>query len=461
VIVAAVEKVSVSDPLHNIKVGQQSHRCPWLDASRHIEQFDYYHSSPDILVKPCCSLRPQDINDFQLSTGTAERNIQRMKNEFSQGHWPKECQVCWKEEQEGMISERLRAFETFNINDLPYRVQELHVKFSNFCNLACRVCNTTESTTYGKIISNEDPEVFIQKDISEHIHWPTLLSYLHLIIKNSNTIRLCLVGGETTLAPGFMKIGQWLIDQNLIGKVSFAVASNTLQMPDRLLDLFRQTAETVISASLDSTHDNFHYVRWPGSWKKVTETISKIYDYRALHDANIKLQVSPNFNINNIFYFDDFLDYWSDNIYDSMQVFNVYAPEVLRIDTVPVYMRPPLIDRLRACIDHRFFDGSRHSELVMSWLLTTIQRLEDFANADSRLWDRYLVINAEFDYLWTYNSRMANLMSFEDRTFYEQAHEKAKTERFTQTPYLLFATNHVKWQQIPIRPQSHSMEAHC
>jgi len=456
----------VSDPLHSIKAGQQSHRCPWLDASRHIEQFDYYHSSKDILVKPCCSLRPQDPKDFQLDTGTAEHNIQRMRYEFSQGHWPKECQVCWKEEQEGMISERLRAFETFNINELPNRVHHVHIKFSNFCNLACRVCNTTESTTYGKIIANQDPEVFTQKDISEHIHWPLLLSYLHEVIKKGNKITLCLVGGETTLAPGFMTIGQWLIDQELIGKVRLAVSSNMLQMPDRLLDLFRRSSGTVIAASLDSTHDNFHYVRWPGSWKKVTETLTKISDYRSLHDAKIELQVSPNFNINNIFYFDDFLDYWSDNTYDSMQVFNVYAPEVFRIDTIPTYMRPPLIDRLRACVDHRFFDGTRHSKLVMSWLLTTIQRLEDFSNADARLWDRYLVVNAEFDYLtntslWTHNSRMADLMSLEDRTFYERSQEQAKTKRLTQQPYLLFDTNHTQWQQIPIRTRSKSMEAHC
>lgn len=449
------------DPLEAIEAGKKTHMCPWLSTARHIEQFDYYHPTKDILVKPCCSLRPQDPKDFQLDTGTAELNISRMARQFEQGQWPVECQVCHREEQQGMISERLRAFEADIARpEAMKEIRHIHLKFSNLCNLACRVCTTTESTLYGKTVETQDPSVFTQADITQHRDWSLLLDYIEPKILADDRIKLCLVGGETTLAPGITLLGQWLIDKGYINRVEFVLSSNMINIPDRLLDLFRQSASVIIAASLDSTHDNFHYVRWPGTWQKATATVNKVLAYRRETGANITLQVSPNFNINNIFYFDDFLDYWSEHEYDAMMVFNVYAPEVFRVDTIPAYIRPVLLERLRACLTHRFFDQPRETKPVASWLATTIERLSDHTNSDQSLWDRYLVVNAEFDHLtntrlWDYNSRLAETMSAEDMAYYREALARAATTRLTEKPGMLFDDRSPQWQMIPIRSSNH------
>ena len=464
-IVAAAAKVSVFDPLAAIEAGKKTHLCPWLHTARHIEQFDYYHPTRDILVKPCCSLRPQDPKDFQLDTGTAEKNIARMAQEFKQGQWPIECQVCHQEEDQGMVSERLRAFEA-NIArpDAMSAIRHIHLKFSNLCNMACRVCTTTESTLYGRTVETQDPSVFTQADITQHRDWSMLLDYIECRILASDPIKICLVGGETTLAPGVQVLAQWLIDRGHIKRVEFVFSSNCLNMPDRLLDLLAQSAGVVIAASLDSTHDNFHYVRWPGTWQRATATVDKILAYRREHNVDITLQISPNFNINNIFYLDDFLDYWSDHEYDSMMVFNVYAPEVFRVDTLPAYMRPAILERLKACLDHRFFAQDRDTKAVMSWLLTTIERLSDLSNVDEILWNRYLVVNAEFDHvtdtrLWDYNSRLAQAMSRDDAEYYHQALTSAAQSRITEKPGMLFDRTSSQWNLIPIR--TNYMEKTC
>lgn len=450
-------KVSVSDPLARIETGKNTHFCPWLRTARHIEQFDYYHPTKDILVKPCCSLRPADPQDFQLDTGTAEQNISRMATEFEQGRWPRECQVCFKEEQQGMISERLRAFEA-NIHrpDAMQAIRHLHLKFSNLCNLACRVCNSTESTTYGRKVETRDPAIFTQPDISEHRHWPILLEYIEKHILADDRIKLCLVGGETLLAPGIDVLGQWLIDKGYINRIDLVFSTNMLSIPDRVLDLSRQSASVIVCASLDSTHDNFHYVRWPGTWDKATAALQKLSRYREEHETNITLQISPNFNINNIFYLDDFLEYWSDHHYDTMLVFNLYAPEVFRIDTLPVRLRPRLLERLRACLDHRFFTQSRDTHTVRSWLMTTIDRLSDYTNENLEMWNRYLVVNAEFDHITEtsierYNSRLAELFSQQDRDLYQWALARAGSKRLTSSPGILFDNANPQWQQISIR----------
>lgn len=456
-IVAVAAKVSVFDPLAAIEAGKKTHMCPWLSTARHIEQFDYYHPTRDILVKPCCSLRPQDPKDFQLDTGTAEKNIARMAQEFNQGQWPKECLVCHQEEDQGMISERLRAFEA-NIArpKAMSAIRHIHIKFSNLCNLACRVCTTTESTLYGRTVETQDPSVFTQEDISQHRDWSLVLDYIEPRILSSDSIKILLVGGETTLAPGIQVLAQWLTDRGYISRVEFVFSSNMLNMPDRLLDLLAKSAKVTIAASLDSTYDNFHYVRWPGTWQRVTATVDKILAYRRDHGVDIHMQISPNFNINNIFYLDDFLDYWSDHEYDSMMVFNVYAPAVFRIDTLPAYIRLELLQRLKACLDHRFFSQNRDTKAVMSWLVTTIERLSDLSNVDQTLWNQYLVVNAEFDHvtgtrLWDFNSRLVQVMSRDDIEYYHQALERAERFRVTEKPGMLFDRDSSQWDLIPIR----------
>lgn len=448
-------KVSVSDTLKIIDSAKRTHSCPWLSSARHIEQFDYYHSTKDILIKPCCSLRPEDPKDFQLDTGTGEQNIQRMKTQFEQGTWPVECQVCKKEEQDGMISERIRAFEF--MQDFPGVMEkrlEIHLKFSNLCNLACRVCLTTESTTYGRTYSAEDPEFFTQADISLHANWSVLLDYLEKHILQDRWIELCLIGGETTLTPGTYVLGDWLRDKGYSGRINLAFASNMMNIPDRLFELFDHYRSVTISASLDSTHDNFHYVRWPGTWSKATNTVSRVLE-RKKQGSSIRLQVCPNFNINNVFYFDDFLDHWADHDFDLMLIFNFYAPEVFRIDTLPDYIRPALIERLTRCLDHRFFSQKKNIEKVRAWLLTTIERLNDKTNIKPMVWQRYLAANAEFDLvtetsIWHYNSRLGDLMSHSDRDYYHRAYEQARIYRITSEPAALFTSTHSRWAMIPV-----------
>lgn len=444
----------MSDLSRAIEVGRQSHSCPWLTTARHVEQFDYYHPTNGILVKPCCSLRPRDPKHFEL--GTQESNIQRMIGQFEQGQWPDECSVCRGEERDSMISERLRGFETFI--DRPEALEtviHLHIKFSNLCNLACRVCNSTESTTYGRKIEERDPDIFTQQDITLHQDWPLLLDYIEQIISRNPAVRICLIGGETTLAPGLEVFAAWLTERNYIQNIKLAFTSNMLNMPDHVLELGKNSQEMVISASLDSTNENFHYVRWPGTWNKATATVDKILAYRRTHGARIMLQVCPNFNTNNVFYFDDFLDYWSDHEYDSMMVFNLYAPSVFRIDTLPAYIRPHLIERLSRCQQHRFFSSQKDSDLVLSWLTTTIERLQDFTNINDELWMRYLRINAEFDHvtgtsIWDYNARLADLLTDEDAAFYRTAVDAAARHRLSKQPGLLFADNNPTWQKIRV-----------
>lgn len=455
-IVVVAAKVFVSNILKTVESAKSTHACPWLESARHIEQFDYYHPTKDILIKPCCSLRPKDPRDFQLDTGTGEANIKRMQAEFEQGHWPTECQVCRQEEQDGMISERIRAFEF--MADYPRVMEqriEIHIKLSNFCNLACRVCYPTESTTYGRTYDKDDPVVFTQPDISEHKHWPVLLDYLEKRILGDRWIDLCLVGGETTITPGTYALAEWLQEKGYIGKLNLALSSNMMNISDKLFDLFDLFKTVTVSASLDSTHDNFHYVRWPGTWDKATHTIECILE-RKRKGSPIRLQICPNFNINNVFYFDDFLDYWADNQFDLMMIFNFYAPEVFRIDTLPPYIRPALLGRLKSCLDHRFFYQQQQTQKVRSWLMTTIDRLSDEGNFNPLVWQRYLVANAEFDYstdtsLWIYNSRLGDLFSPDDRIYYEQAFQMAQSRRLTDETAMLFTSVHPRWDMIPIR----------
>ena len=105
----------------------------------------------------CCNL---DASLFVPSPG--QDAFADIKQQQADGEWPSACYQCWKEEQNGGQSERLRAFAEIPQDRFEQFVEnqtisefEFRVKFSNFCSLACRSCAAEESSTFSKITNSQ------------------------------------------------------------------------------------------------------------------------------------------------------------------------------------------------------------------------------------------------------------------------------------------------------------------
>ena len=290
--------------------------CPMMDTSMFIRpkmlyEFQFKHDISKTPLKvssipelACCCTIDQELIDIDVAKLTDSNPLKALSDQFNETALPKPCHFCEEQEQSGAISERLRSAGYFFNTDESWDSYledrknvshyEINIKFSNFCNLACRVCSPTESTTYGKITNTGGTS---EGDISENtVEWNLLLEFIEKKILEYSLVKLITVGGETFLNDGFYKLIDWLCEKDYAKKVEIRITTNLTVNPTAdLLKKFEQFREIGICASLDSTYENFHYVRWPGKWSKIEENINTFSEYNSLH-KNLNFFLVINWN---------------------------------------------------------------------------------------------------------------------------------------------------------------------
>ena len=116
-----------------------------------------YGSAGGDLV-PCCEAQEIPLNEKGESAIQSwnNKNYKELRRALANGERPKRCDVCWHNEDSGIISNRLQwekdNWKTFSdiidvnddytVNNKPYWVE---LKVSNFCNLKCIMCSTHSS----------------------------------------------------------------------------------------------------------------------------------------------------------------------------------------------------------------------------------------------------------------------------------------------------------------------------
>lgn len=390
-------------------------------------------------ISPCCSIDNTKIN-LKLEDLTSERPFAKLEQQFTKNKMPEACHKCEMQESIGAISERGRSvlygledktqFDNYvkNRNTGTYSI---HIKFSNFCNLACRICSASESTTYGKTTKTTKVEL---DDISENpYYWNIFLNFIEKKLAEFETIDLIMVGGETMLAPGFYKVIDWLCDNSYASRVQLKITTNlTVNPSKKLLEQFSQFKQTGICASLDSTYENFHYVRWPAKWSKIEENLATLIDYQDTYD-NLSFYLTINWNLNNIFYINDFIEYWHNcKMYNYIYVMHLYFPSQLQVEQLPKTYVAPLVKLLTECLEHPMFKSyPRTYESLYDFIKTTIEYFKD-PQDDPKYFDHYLKYSAGFDTrtdtsLAVYNKRLYDLLTDEDKNKYQEHYQYYKT----------------------------------
>lgn len=416
--------------------------CSALDGTVHIQNkitpYTLYVDPNVIEAIPCCTYEMNHYAGFGMDELNKDRLFGSLIDQFNDEHLPAPCIDCERQEQRGAISERIRH-GLYNFNDEQWEryledrsvpIYEIHIKFSNFCNLSCRVCSPTESSGYSNTTGLGQGAT---PDISENtLAWQATLDFIQRKLQDPRyqQIRIVTKGGETFLAPGLAKLLDWLCENDYSRRVILTITTNlTVNLSEKILNQFKRFAEIELCASLDSVHDNFHYVRWPARWPKIEENLRTLYQYRVEHN-NLKFFLTLNFNLNNIFYIDDIIDFWASQplrnpntgmyLVHGYFVFNVHNPKWLCLENLPYYIRPALIGKLETCLRHPYLTENPKSTGLRDFLHNCVDLLkaENFVSSE---WLCYLERNSRFDRMTgtniqIHNKKLFDLMTIEDQT---------------------------------------------
>lgn len=423
--------------------------CVFPYNSIQIRQSSQQRGATDITC--CCNLTQQSIDINSLTNGV-NNQLREIKHSMQAGVLPLACIKCKTEEAAGGQSERIRGLLEKSeeelvefVNTQKIKRYDLMIVFSNLCNLSCRSCGSSNSTTYAKI-TNDTSLDYLSQDITEiDSYWQLITSTIVEKLPQQEHFDLHLMGGEPLIQPGLEKLFDWLIEHDLAKDITLKLTTAlSANFTDKLLNYFKQFKFVRFNLSIDSVGDNYQYVRWPVKFEKIERNLEHIVT--CLKPYTFGCSLDPVFSLNNIFYIDNYLDYWSvwfDRTGHHFEIINtnlVLQTNLIDVQALPVKYRIHLIELLTKCLSHDIF--VKHSSTTLhlySFIVSTIEELKSWPD-DSTLWNRFLKHTAEFDcrtntQFSVLNDRLYNLLDNNDRVLFS---EKLKAVD-TKTRYSIFS----------------------
>jgi sulfatase maturation enzyme AslB (radical SAM superfamily) len=258
------------------------------------------------------------MKDGRIDVLWNSKGFRDLRQAFLDGEKPKECHQCWEEEEAGLSSMRQGVIKdldlsSFNFtNILESGPKALDLKLSNVCNLKCRICGPTASSTlykehkkrYGiRIVEDRhdweyrsdywlENKFFDTNNEGAFIEWLKGLEHLEI------------TGGEPMSSPENIKLLKTLDSMDLLKNITFLMNTNTTIVSDRVLQYIKKFKKAQILLSIDDIAERYEYQRYPANFSLIEENI-KSYKNITQDNPNVMLTIIPTISNFNIFYLEE------------------------------------------------------------------------------------------------------------------------------------------------------------
>lgn len=321
--------------------------------------FTHQYRNTNGEIALCCD------NAFNVIKQTPEESMldvfnsprmNRLRDNMLAGEKSRECDVCYKMEDQGLHSPRLRANEwwlsrepkalinqvTDYKNNKELTPVSLDIRFSNKCALKCRTCNPHNSSTIAVEVNNMrdnrvsipislDQEYFLEKT-EKRDSWTAQEIPLSSDLKVLN-----IVGGEPLIEEEnnnlLELVAQLGADPEIRINTSFARKNNKLR------EIIKNFSHVLFIVSLDGLGELNNYIRHGSDFQEVLENIE-------LNKKNL-CGFNTTVSVYNVLYLADILEYISENYPNTYHLVNLtsnHSPTELH--NTPQEFRSQIIDKL-------------------------------------------------------------------------------------------------------------------
>lgn len=262
----------------------------------------------DGAIKVCCRSHP--IGFIQKNTLEEIWNgstMRRIRKQVLKGQRPPECAPCFKLEDQGVESLRQRhikgdipearvnlypnALDQLGVDyKMPFTFPTMELKLNNLCNLKCRMCNPTDSTSWNDW--KEVEEFYAKEDnyLVKNIQQLKLMESPYLDKFTDNPAwwaslekllpyfrRVEFAGGEPLTDPTHYRILEMLQPYAKDIEIKYATNLTSLGKGKRTIFEYWPAFKTVaVNVSIDGLEDNYEYVRGNANWNELIENIKEI-----------------------------------------------------------------------------------------------------------------------------------------------------------------------------------------
>jgi len=187
---------------------------------------------------------------------------------------------------------------------------DIHIDLGNYCNLACKMCNSRTSSTIASQEVKwgiESSRQYLGTDWTQNTQaWNNFLQQL-LDIPKLNNIHF--MGGETLLTRRFEDLVDYMIKHDRLDLCFSFVTNGTVFRPELMdkLKLFRRVG---IEVSIETVDAHNAYQRQGTDTKQVLANLDRYQTW--CNGSNITLTVRPAISLLTIGYFSELLQYCLD-----------------------------------------------------------------------------------------------------------------------------------------------------
>lgn len=295
--------------------------------------------SPMGEMKPCCKFMHSSY--AHTSSNIGETNIEgylnslmlkEVKKDFLQNKWPKGCERCKIEEENGIESKRIQGSKLLKERlgpDYPSNgFVTASIAFGNTCNLKCIMCSPVSSSKW-----REEWKEVTGDDIKpNHFYKSEFVDNFYKFAKN--LIHLDIPGGEPFISgvEQQKELLKHYVQDKRAKDISLHYNTNCTVFPDEYwIELWKHFKNVDIQLSIDGIGSKFEYIRFPGKWDTIIENTKKYVELVKTKLPNARITAFIAVSAYNIAYLDELI-FWL----ESMGIVN---PSLGRVD-FPTHFRP-------------------------------------------------------------------------------------------------------------------------
>jgi MoaA/NifB/PqqE/SkfB family radical SAM enzyme len=328
-------------------------------------------------VKACC--RSHSVGNIQQNTLEEIWNndtMQRIRKQVLNDERPPECAPCFSLEDQGVESLRQRhingiipearinlypcALDTLTDSyTMPFEIPTMEIKLNNLCNLKCRMCNPTDSTSWNDWKEIEEFYVKENNYLVGNIQQLNLIKkpYLDKFEDNPNWWesfkkllphfrRVEFAGGEPLMDPQHFRILDMLKPYGSNIGIKYATNGTTLGISKgrTVHEYWPHFRSVAVNVSIDGIGPVYNYIRGNGEWNNVVENIKQIQSV-----PNVSRVVGAvAVQVSNILILDQMIEHFLDDLGIVFYTNMVNYPTVLSIQTLPAELKSVAIKKLKA-----------------------------------------------------------------------------------------------------------------
>jgi uncharacterized radical SAM superfamily Fe-S cluster-containing enzyme len=312
------------------------------------------HAVADIVGRwrPCCRFidfsNKMLVEEYTLKQYKESKYFQNIVKTMEEG-WHPGCEKCRLEEQINKKSLRQKMNKELSGEN---GIELLELSLSKQCNLTCRMCGPTYSSSWIELIKN-NPDIadiiLPNKDVN---------SFLTNVFEGVDVSQLKIIkylGGEPFITTEIKKLFELLDNNGIIENIELQIASNCTLFPKKLIKYISRFKKFTLYLSIDGMGILNEYIRNGNIWNDILLNFNKWKEYRSKHN-NLEIWILTTIQAYNLHQMTDLKNFAVENDV-FLQTHLLSYPRQLSIDALPpAYLKEITDDENSSWIDTANYD---------------------------------------------------------------------------------------------------------